>query len=68
MAQQQNNLDRFAGPSMIQDNDHCAGIPQVQDGNAQAARQVDQSQRPNRQQGGERRRAEFVYENPRQVS
>jgi hypothetical protein len=67
MAQVQNNVTRFAGPSMIQDSHHMSGIPQVQD-DSQGVRQSDQGQSEGRQQGSENRRSQFEYENPRQYS
>ena len=69
MTQVQNNVARFAGPSMIQDSDHMSGIPQVQDDRGQGARQSEQGQSNDRQQGSDSRRGKkFEYQNPRQYS
>ncbi|MDB5298219.1 MAG: hypothetical protein JWO31_4202 [Phycisphaerales bacterium] len=69
MAQVQNDVSRFAGPSMIQDYHHMAGIPQVQDENARGGRQSEQGQSDQRQQGSTGRvDGQFEYHNPRQYS
>jgi hypothetical protein len=68
MSDQQNNVNRFAGPEMIKDRDHLSGIPQAGSDNQQGS-QSEQSQRGNRQQGAtKRQRDEFEYHNPRQYS
>ncbi|MFT3786622.1 MAG: hypothetical protein QM770_10710 [Tepidisphaeraceae bacterium] len=65
MAQQETKLNRFAGPALIQELDHNANIPQVDNQNEQGGRQQDQRQAKNRQQGAKR---DFNYQNPRQYS
>jgi hypothetical protein len=66
MSQAQNNRERFAGPHMIQDMDHMAHIPPVEQTREQGARQSDQKSSENRQSGAGKRQ-KFEYQNPRQV-
>lgn len=67
MAQDQNNnVTRFAGPSMIQDSDHLSGIPQVQDDNA--GRQSQQGKSGGAKKGTKAQGSDFEYQNPRQYS
>lgn len=69
MVQVQNDVARFAGPSMIQDTHHMAGIPQVQDEKTRSCRQSEQGQSDRRQQGSNGGQGgQFEYHNPRQYS
>ncbi|QOV89895.1 hypothetical protein [Humisphaera borealis] len=67
MSQVQNNVTRFAGPSMIQDSHHMSGIPQVQDDKRQVARQSEQGQSTRSKKGSKQNQGgDFDYQNPRQ--
>jgi hypothetical protein len=66
MAQAENNVARFAGPSMIQDSDHLSGIPEVQNEDARQVRQAEQGQ--SERKSTVNRDGQFEYHNPRQYS
>lgn len=53
MAAQQNDPTRIGGPYMVQDCDHLSDSERAQNDSQRGARQAQQSQSHNRQQGGD---------------